>query len=73
MTTVAIRQKLSAYLKVADEKKVKAMYALLEDDIKSSEGISLEQYNKELYEAEAEYEKGDFLSNTDMLNEMKKW
>ena len=34
MTTLAIRQKLSAYLQVADDKKVKAMYALLEDDIK---------------------------------------
>ena len=33
MTTVAIRKKLVDYLKVADDKKVKAMYALLEDDI----------------------------------------
>lgn len=33
MTTAAIRKKLVDYLKVADDKKVKAMYALLEDDI----------------------------------------
>lgn len=33
MTTIAIRKKLVDYLKVADDKKVKAMYALLEDDI----------------------------------------
>ena len=73
MTTVAIRQKLSAYLQVANDKKVKAMYALLEDDIRSSEGISLEQYNKELNEAEEEYQKGDFLSHHEMITEMKKW
>jgi hypothetical protein len=33
MTTLAIRKKLADYMQVADEKKVKAMYALLEGDI----------------------------------------
>jgi hypothetical protein len=33
MTTLAIRKKLSAYMQVADDKKVKAVYALLESDI----------------------------------------
>jgi DNA-binding protein Fis len=33
MTTVAIRKKLTDYLKVADEKKVKAIYALVADEI----------------------------------------
>jgi hypothetical protein len=33
MTTLAIRKKLVDYLKVADDKKVKAMYALLEEEI----------------------------------------
>jgi hypothetical protein len=33
MTTVAIRKKLTDYLKVADEKKIKAIYALVEDEI----------------------------------------
>ncbi len=33
MTTMAIRKKLVDYLNVADDKKVKAMYALLEDEI----------------------------------------
>lgn len=73
MTTVAIRQKLSAYLQIADEKKVKAMYALLEDDIRTTERVSLEQYNKELNEAEAEYQKGEYLSHNEMINEMKTW
>ena len=33
MTTVAIRKKLVDYMQVADDKKIKAMYALLEDEI----------------------------------------
>jgi hypothetical protein len=34
MPTLGTRKKSSDYLQVADDKKVKAMYALLEDDIK---------------------------------------
>jgi hypothetical protein len=33
MTISAIRIKLQEYIKVADEKKIKAIFALLEDDI----------------------------------------
>ena len=73
MTTLTIRQKLSAYLQVADDKKVKAMYALLEDDIKMGESVSIEQYNKEIDEAEMEYQNGDFITHESMLNEIKKW
>ena len=73
MTTLAIRKKLSAYLLVADDKKVKAMYALLEDDIKMGESVSIEHYNKEIDEAERDYQHGDFITHEAMLNEIKKW
>jgi hypothetical protein len=73
MTTIAIRKKLVDYMKVANEKKVMAMYALLEDDIKHGERISIEQYNKELAEAEAEFEKGNYISQEAMLNKIKQW
>lgn len=33
MTTTSIRQKLHSYLELADDKKVKAMYTILEEDI----------------------------------------
>lgn len=33
MTTSSIRQKLHSYLELADDKKVKAMYTILEEDI----------------------------------------
>ncbi len=73
MTTLAIRKKLSDYLQIADDKKVKAMYALLEDDIKQFENVSIEEYNKEIDEAEEEYNKGNFITHEAMLTEIKKW
>ena len=73
MTTLAIRQKLSAYLQIADDKKVKAMYALLEDDIKMGESVSIEQYNKEIDEALAEAEEGDFITQAEMEKQVSKW
>ncbi len=72
MSTVAIRRKLVDYMKVVDEKKLKAIYALLEDDIEG-ERISVEQYNQELNEAEAEYAKGDFVSNAAFKKMIKGW
>jgi predicted transcriptional regulator len=73
MTTMAIREKLTNYLQVADDKKVKAMYALLKDDINFEGRISIEQYNKELGEAEAEYERGEFFTHEEMLKKIKEW
>jgi hypothetical protein len=35
--------------------------------------ISVEQYNKELEEAEAEFEKGEYISNEELLKQVKKW
>ena len=74
MTIVTIRKKLLSYLEVADEQKVKAIYALVKGDIELEEGrIDIEQYNTELAEAEAEFSKGDHISNTAMKKKIKQW
>lgn len=73
MTTVAIRQKLSDYVKVADDKKIKAMYALLEDDINPGGRISLEQYNKEIDEAMKEVKKGEVFTHEEVVKMSKNW
>lgn len=39
MTAVAICKKLVNYLQIADDKKVKAIYALLEDDIDRAKSV----------------------------------
>jgi predicted transcriptional regulator len=73
MTTVAIRKKLVDYMKVADDKKVKAMYALLEDDIEQEGRISIEQYNKEIDEAMEEIKRGEVYSHEEVVKMSKSW
>ena len=73
MTAISIRKKLVSYMQVADEKKVKAIYALLEEDIEQEGRINIKQYNKELAEAEAEFASGDYISNAAMKKKIKQW
>ena len=42
MTTTAIRKKLMTYIADADDKKVKGLYMLIEDDISSKEKFELD-------------------------------
>ena len=72
MTTVAIRKKLVDYIKVADDKKIKAIYTLVEDDIEQDGRIGIEQYNKELEQADAEIEAGDFILHEDVVKYFSK-
>jgi len=48
MTTIAIRKKLANYMKVADDKKIKAMYALFEDEIEQQEMEYTNEFKAEL-------------------------
>ncbi len=73
MTTVAIRKKLVDYMKVADDKKIKAMYALLEDDIEQDGRISIEQYNKEIDEAMEEIKRGEVYTHEEVVKMSKNW
>ena len=73
MTTLAIRKKLSDYLQIADDKKVKAVYALLEEDIKMFENVSVEDYNKEIDEALVEADNGNYISQAQMEKQAARW
>ena len=37
------------------------------------DAITLEEYNKEIDEAEIEFQKGDYISNKEMMQQIKKW
>jgi hypothetical protein len=48
MTTAAIRKKLTDYLKVADDQKVKAIYTMVKDEINTEANNWDEELVKEL-------------------------
>ncbi len=73
MTTVTIRKKLHQFIDSIAEEKAKAFYTLFEAEINQSEGISIEQYNNEIDEAEEEFKKGEFITHNEMLSKVKKW
>jgi hypothetical protein len=58
MSTSTIRQKLHSYLEVADDKKVKAIYAIMENDIEESALEYTGEIKNELDRRHAEYKSG---------------
>jgi hypothetical protein len=48
MTTTLIRKKLTNYIKVADEEKIKAIYKMVSDEINTEENDWNETFVKEL-------------------------
>lgn len=64
MTTTAIREKLVNYLKIADEKKVKAIYTIMEDEISTAENDWDKDFLKELNRRSRQFKKGTDKSYT---------
>lgn len=58
MTTSGIRQKLHSYLEVADDKKIKVMYVMLQEDIEESAVEYSDDFKKELDSRYAGYKSG---------------
>ena len=58
MTTSLIREKLVSYLKVADEKKVKAIYTMVEDEINTNENDWDNDFIKELEKRSKQFTEG---------------
>ena len=76
MTATAIKKQVDNYLPLLSAKQ----QALVLDMIKSllnvdmdTKRISRKQYNKELNEAVARIEKGNYVSHKDALKELSKW
>lgn len=63
MNTATIRQRLHSYLETADEKKVKAIYTMVEDEINQQHGFVLSEEQVALLDEErAEHVNGTSIS-----------
>ena len=58
MEATLIRQKLHNYLEIANEKKIKAMYTMMEHDIEESLVEYTDEFKKELDSRLSDYEMG---------------
>jgi hypothetical protein len=58
MTTSAIREKLVSYLQVADDKKIKAIYAMVEDEINTADNDWDEDFVRDLEERSKSFSAG---------------
>jgi len=58
MDTAAIRQQLHNYLEVADDKKIKALYTIIEKDIQENEFEYSDELKSELDNRYSEYKNG---------------
>ena len=64
MNTSAIRQKLHSYLEVADDKKVKAIYIMMEQEIEESAVVYTDEFKAELDSRSKEYKAGEIKTIT---------
>jgi len=58
MSTITLRQKLHSYFEIANDKKVKAIYAIMEKDIEQSAMEYTPEIKKELDNRYTEYKNG---------------
>jgi predicted transcriptional regulator len=58
---------------VEDVSLLKALKYMLHYGLKSEGRISIEQYNRELEEAEAEIDRGEFITHEEFKKQMKAW
>ena len=59
--------------RVEDISLLQAIKAVLHYGLQSEGRISLEQYNRELDEAEARIDQGDFVTHEEAVNRIKGW
>jgi hypothetical protein len=58
MSTAAIRQKLQEYIRFADDKKVKAIYVILENEIEEKHEEWSKEFEDEILRRIEDYESG---------------
>jgi hypothetical protein len=77
MATESIYQEMMKYFMQLNDAERKSVLQMLKTFLQNkslpSERISIEQYNKELAEAEARIESGEFTTQEDLEKEINEW
>ncbi len=73
----ALEQELFQYFLQLDDAEKKSVLQMLKTFVegreKKASRISIEEYNQELQEAEAEYERGEYTTHEEFVKQIKKW
>ncbi len=73
----ALEQELLQYILQLDDAEKKSVLQMLKTFVKGREAkasrVSIEEYNQELKEAEAEFEKGEYTPHEEFVKKIKKW
>lgn len=64
MSTATIRQKLHHYIETAQDKKVKAIFAMVEEEIKQVDTIWTDEFLNELNKRASDFENGKVKGRT---------
>jgi predicted transcriptional regulator len=77
MPTQDIQQEMMQYFMLLNEAERRSVLLMIKTFLSGKQQpdnrISIEQYNQELDEAEAEFEKGEFVSHEEVVAMSKKW
>ena len=76
MTTTTIKKEFDGYLPLLTIKQQSLLLEMVKSFLnidKDTKRITRKQYNKEIDEAVARIEKGDFVNEADALKELSKW
>ncbi len=77
MAASATEKELLQYVAQMDEQQKKSLLEMIKVFVKPAKGfagtLTLAEYNQELDEAEAEFERGDYITHSQMLQQIKEW
>ena len=76
MTATAIKKQIDGYLPLLSNKQQVLLLEMVKSFLnvdKDAKRITRKQYNKEINEAVARIEKGNFVKHEDALKELSKW
>ena len=73
MAASSLDIELSKYWSLLTPVQKESLLNVIKSFVQSPERITLEQYNQELAEAEAEYQAGNHISSEEMLKLIRQW